>query len=77
MRCIELVERFLGRTAQKRFLPMQPGDVPDTWADTSDLSADLHYRPTTPIETGVQRFIAWYCDYYQVGGVRNACGAVR
>ena len=77
MRCVELVERYLGRTAEKRFLPIQPGDVPDTWADTSDLSGDLDYRPTTPIETGVQRFIAWYCDYYKVGDVRNCCGAVR
>lgn len=66
MRYIELIEGFLGRTAEKRLLPMQPGDVPDTWADTSDLRRDLGYQPQTLVETGVGKFIAWYCDYYKI-----------
>ena len=74
MHYIELIERLLGRTAEKRFLPIQPGDVPDTWADTSDLVRDLDYRPQTPVETGVREFIAWYCDYYKVGDLRSSYG---
>ncbi len=66
VRYIELIERFLGRTAEKRLLPMQPGDVADTWSDTTELGRDLGYRPQTPVETGVRRFIDWYCDYYKV-----------
>ena len=64
LRCIELIERFLGRAATKRLLPMQPGDVPETWADTSDLVNDLGLAPGTPLETGVKRFIDWYRSYY-------------
>lgn len=64
LRCIEIIERLLGRTAAKRLLPMQPGDVAETWADTSDLVDDLGIEPRTPLETGVDRFIAWYRDYY-------------
>jgi UDP-glucuronate 4-epimerase len=47
-------------------LPMQPGDVPDTWADTEDLARDTGYRPSTPIETGVRNFVDWYEDFYCV-----------
>ena len=67
LRYIELIERFLGRTATKRLLPMQPGDVPETWADTSDLVRELGFEPQTPLEAGVERFIDWYRDYYEVG----------
>ena len=77
MRYIELIEGFLGRTATKRLLPMQPGDVPDTWADTTDLARDLGFRPQTPLETGVERFVTWYCDYYNVGERRNSRGSGR
>lgn len=64
---IDLIEGFLGRTATRRLLPMQPGDVPETSADTTDLARDLGFRPRIRVETGVERFIAWYCDYYNVG----------
>ena len=66
MRFIAVLEDVLGRRAQKNLLPMQPGDVPDTYADTTPLERDFGYRPTTPIETGIARFVAWYRDYYDV-----------
>lgn len=72
MRFIELIEENLGIQAQKNMLPMQPGDVADTWADTSDLQADVGYRPCTSIEDGVKKFIEWYVDYYQVDVKKNA-----
>jgi UDP-glucuronate 4-epimerase len=64
MRYIEVIEDCLGRKAQKNFLPMQPGDVPETFADIDDLVKDVGYRPATPIETGVQRFVDWFCEFY-------------
>ncbi len=64
MRYIETIEECLGRKAQKNYLPMQPGDVPETFADIDDLVADVGYRPSTPIEVGVRRFIDWFCEYY-------------
>jgi UDP-glucuronate 4-epimerase len=64
MRFIELLEQNLGRTAEKRLLPMQPGDVADTWADVSALRRDVGYAPATSIEEGVARFVAWYRTYY-------------
>jgi UDP-glucuronate 4-epimerase len=66
MRYIEVIEECLGRKAQKNFLPMQPGDVPSTSADIEDLAADVGYRPSTPVETGIARFIEWYRGYYGV-----------
>ncbi|MHB1058117.1 MAG: NAD-dependent epimerase [Rhodanobacter sp.] len=64
MRFIELLEQNLGRTVEKRLLPMQPGDVPDTWADVSALRRDVGYAPGTSIEEGVARFVAWYREYH-------------
>jgi UDP-glucuronate 4-epimerase len=64
MRYIEVIEECLGRKARKNFLPMQPGDVPETYADIDDLVRDVGYRPATPIEVGVQRFVDWFCEYY-------------
>jgi UDP-glucuronate 4-epimerase len=64
MRYIEVIEECLGRKATKNFLPMQPGDVPATYADIDDLVRDVGYRPATPIETGVRRFVDWFRDYY-------------
>lgn len=64
MRYIEVIEDCLGRKAQKNFLPMQPGDVPETFADIDDLVRDVGYRPATSIETGVGRFVAWFCEFY-------------
>jgi UDP-glucuronate 4-epimerase len=65
MRYIEVLEECLGKKAEKNLLPMQQGDVPDTWADTEDLAADVGYQPNTPIETGVKRFVDWYLDFYK------------
>jgi UDP-glucuronate 4-epimerase len=64
MRSIELLEQHLGRTVEKNLLPMQPGDVPDTWADVSALRRDVGYAPDTSIEAGVARFVAWYREYF-------------
>lgn len=63
---IEAIEKALGRKAQKNLLPLQAGDVPSTWADVSDLTEDLGYKPNTPIQEGVNRFIAWYKEFYQI-----------
>jgi UDP-glucuronate 4-epimerase len=65
-RYIETLERCLGREAQKNLLPLQPGDVPDTWADVEDLVRDVGYRPVTSIEQGVGAFVQWYREYYRV-----------
>jgi UDP-glucuronate 4-epimerase len=64
MKVIEVLEKCLGKTAQKNMLPMQPGDVPATFADVDDLVRDTGFRPATPIEAGVERFIRWYQSYY-------------
>jgi len=64
LRYIEVIEQCLGRTAQKNMLPLQPGDVPETYADIDDLVRDVGYRPATPIEAGVRKFVDWFCDYY-------------
>lgn len=63
---IAAIEKALGKKAHMNMLPMQPGDVPDTYADVEALVADVGYRPSTPVEDGVSRFVAWYRDYYQV-----------
>jgi UDP-glucuronate 4-epimerase len=64
MKLIEILEKCLGKTAHKNMLPMQPGDVPATFADVDDLMRDTGFRPATPIETGVESFINWYQSYY-------------
>ncbi|MEJ2479670.1 MAG: NAD-dependent epimerase [Acidihalobacter sp.] len=66
MHYIEVLEQHLGREAEKNLLPLQPGDVPDTYADVSDLVADVGYQPTTSVEDGIGRFVRWYKDYYRV-----------
>ncbi|MBR0713133.1 NAD-dependent epimerase [Bradyrhizobium liaoningense] len=66
MHVVGLIERALGRTAIKEMLPMQPGDVPATFADVADLMRDTGFAPSTPIEDGVRNFVAWYRDYYKV-----------
>ena len=62
---IAAIETALGREAKKNFLPLQPGDVPATYADVADLSADIGFEPNTPIEMGIEKFVAWYRDYYR------------
>jgi UDP-glucuronate 4-epimerase len=62
---IECIEKALGKTARKNMLPMQPGDVPKTFADVDALVADIGFQPKTPIEVGVRRFVDWYRDFYR------------
>ncbi len=66
LRFIEVLEECLGKRARKNLLPMQPGDVPATRADVSDLVRDVGYRPRTTVEEGVARFVEWYRAYYRV-----------
>ncbi|NOZ78000.1 MAG: NAD-dependent epimerase [Acidobacteria bacterium] len=63
---ISAIERALGRTAKKTMLPLQPGDVPATYADVESLTEAVGFKPATPIEEGIRRFVAWYRDYYGV-----------
>ena len=60
------LERLLGRKAVKEYVPMQPGDVPATYADIEASARDLGFVPTTPISLGIPKFIAWFKDYYGV-----------
>jgi UDP-glucuronate 4-epimerase len=69
---IGAIEDCLGKTAEKNLLPLQPGDVPDTWADTEDLAADVGYQPGTPIEVGVKNFVEWYVEFYKIDLKRTA-----
>lgn len=64
---IETLEKCLGKTATKNLLPLQPGDVPDTYADVSDLVNDLDYKPCTLLEDGIRNFVEWYKDFYRIG----------
>ena len=63
---IEAIEKCLGKQAQKNMMSIQPGDVPATWADVSDLVEDLGYQPNTTVQEGVERFIVWYREYYNI-----------
>jgi UDP-glucuronate 4-epimerase len=65
MAFIEAIEQAVGRKAEKTFLPPQPGDVPLTCADVVDLETELGFRPVTSVEDGIDRFVAWYRDYYK------------
>ena len=61
---IAAIETALGKKAQKNFLPLQPGDVPATYADIDALVGDIGYRPETKLEDGIAKFISWYREYY-------------
>jgi UDP-glucuronate 4-epimerase len=63
---IEMIEKALGKTTEKVLLPMQPGDVPDTYADVEQLVSDVGYRPQTPIEIGIKKFVDWYLRYNHI-----------
>ena len=63
---IAALEIALGKTAKKQLLPLQPGDVPDTYADVTELIEQFKYQPATAVADGIQRFVAWYRDYYKV-----------
>lgn len=64
LRFIEIIEECLGKKARKNLMPMQPGDVPATYANIDDLMRDVGFKPSTTLEEGIPRFIAWYKDYY-------------
>ena len=66
LRFIEIIEECLGRKAEKNMLPLQPGDVPATYANVDDLINDIGFKPATPIEDGIANFVTWYKDYYKV-----------
>ncbi len=66
MRYIEVLEDCLGKKAEKNFLPMQPGDVPATYADVADLVREIDFKPNTTIENGIRNFVDWYREYYQM-----------
>ncbi|MFO8055053.1 MAG: NAD-dependent epimerase [Bacteroidales bacterium] len=66
MEYIQAIEKHLGKKAGKEFLPLQPGDVPRTNADVTDLQQDLGYKPNTPVNEGIKAFIKWYRSYYKV-----------
>ena len=66
MHVIATLEAALGRKARLELLPMQPGDVPETYADVADLARDVGFKPATPIEEGIARFVAWYRGFYGV-----------
>jgi UDP-glucuronate 4-epimerase len=66
LRYIEVLEDCLGMKAEKNLLPLQPGDVPDTYANVDDLIRDVGYKPSTPIEVGIKNFVEWYREYYRV-----------
>lgn len=63
---IEAIEGALEKRAKRNMLPIQPGDVPATWADCSDLKSDFGYKPNTPIKEGIKRFIDWYLEFYNI-----------
>jgi UDP-glucuronate 4-epimerase len=66
MRVVAILEQELGRKAEKELLPMQPGDVPATYAEINDLARDANFRPATPIEDGIRKFVAWYRTYHNL-----------
>ncbi len=66
MHLITTLESAIGREAEKNYLDMQPGDVTQTFADVDDLVQDVGFRPDTPIEEGIRRFVDWYCEYHDI-----------
>jgi UDP-glucuronate 4-epimerase len=71
LRFIEGIEQAIGKSARKKFFPMQLGDVPITYADIDNLMQDIDFRPTVPIEVGIPEFVRWYYDYYKVSSTHN------
>ena len=66
MHVVSLLEQGFGREAQKKLLPMQPGDVPETFADVDDLMRDIDFKPRTRIEDGIEKFVGWFREYHRV-----------
>ena len=75
MRLIRLIEAAVGRKALCEFLPMQPGEVPETYADIESIGRDIGFRPTTTLDDGVPRFVSWYLDYFSVPASTARVGA--
>jgi UDP-glucuronate 4-epimerase len=65
MHFIDVLEQSLGKKAEKKLMPLQLGDVPATYADIDDLTRDVGFKPTTPIEEGIPRFVKWYREFYR------------
>ncbi len=65
-RFIEIIEERVGKKAEKNLLPLQPGDVPATYANVDDLINDVDYKPSTTVEEGIANFVDWYRDFYKV-----------
>jgi hypothetical protein len=66
MRFIEIIEEKLGKKAVRNYMPIQDGDVPETYADVTDLMQEVDFKPSTPIEVGIGNFVDWYREYYKV-----------
>lgn len=76
MKFISILEDKLGKKAKKNFLPIQAGDVPETFADIDDLMRDVGFRPETPIEKGIEQFVEWYKSYYKIPSVQRKVAVV-
>jgi len=63
---IAALEKALSKKAEKEFLPLQPGDVPETYANFDDLVEQFNYKPNTSVEDGINSFVSWYKDYFKV-----------
>lgn len=67
---ITAIEQAIGKSINKEFLPIQPGDVPETYADVTDLIKDLNYKPKTTIKVGIKNFVDWYLEFFNVGEIK-------
>jgi UDP-glucuronate 4-epimerase len=74
MRMIEAIERNVGKKAILNLMPMQPGDVPETYASVENLARDAGFRPSTPMETGIRKFVDWYREFHGIEGNERASG---
>jgi len=72
LKVVALLERELGGEAKRELLPMQPGDVPETYANVDDLMREIGFRPATPIEEGIRRFVSWYRQFQDAQGARDS-----
>jgi len=66
MDCVKILEKKLGREAIKNYMPMQPGDVDTSWANSNELNQNINFKPVTSIEKGIHKFVDWYLDYFEV-----------
>ncbi|WP_416826524.1 nucleotide sugar dehydrogenase [Ectobacillus polymachus] len=76
MKFISVLEDKLGRKAKKNYLPIQAGDVPETYANIDDLMQDVGFRPNTPIDRGIEQFVQWYKSYYKISTNKRKVGVV-